>query len=97
MTNFRSRRLLDRANGAPCANCGAEDGTTVPAHSNHLEDGKGTGLKAHDLVAHLCYACHNIVDGRVPAVTQAERDLIFYRAVYRTVVYNLQNGYLKVS
>lgn len=93
---FRSQLLRDHAEGDSCAHCGAEDGTTIPAHSNHQEDGKGMGLKAHDLTAHLCARCHAIVDGVTPGYTQDERDLIFYRAVYKTTVRNLQRGFLKV-
>jgi hypothetical protein len=54
------------------------------------------GLKAHDLTANLCHRCHLIVDGVTPGYTQQERDLIFYRAAYRTTVRNLRMGFLKV-
>ena len=88
---------MDRANGSPCMLCDADDGTTVPAHSNHQCDGKGMGLKAHDLVAHLCRACHDVIDGRTPSdFSPAELDLMFYKAVYKTTVWNLKNGFLKV-
>jgi len=56
---FRSRKLLDSANGQICQNCGADDGTIVCAHSNQMAHGKGKGLKAADcFVAYLCAKCH---------------------------------------
>ena len=60
---FRSRKLLDLAEGRACVMCGAEDGTIVAAHSNMIEHGKGRGFKAHDgMSAWLCYRCHTHYD-----------------------------------
>lgn len=60
---FRSRRLLDLAEGEPCMNCGAEDGTVVAAHSNLSRHGKGKSIKAHDcFIAFLCHRCHSWLD-----------------------------------
>lgn len=61
--NFRSKKLTDSARDQPCTNCGAEDGTTVSAHSNWPEHGKGGSMKASDeFIAHLCHKCHAWLD-----------------------------------
>lgn len=61
--NFRSKKLTDSARDQPCQNCGAEDGTTVSAHSNWPEHGKGGSMKASDeFIAHLCHKCHAWLD-----------------------------------
>ena len=47
--------------------CNHDASTTVLCHSNRLEDGKGTGLKAPDTCAAFgCSACHDVLDGRAP-------------------------------
>ena len=54
------------------------------------------GIKAHDICPYLCASCHDIVDGRTPGFEQRERDLLFYEALYLTVLWLLQEGYLDV-
>lgn len=62
-TAYRNRKLLDLANGQPCANCGADDGTIVAAHANWADYGKGARRKADDcFIAFLCWICHRNVD-----------------------------------
>ncbi len=63
---FRSRPLLDAAEGQACVCCGREDGTIVAAHLPGSFYGMpaGWGQKTHDwLTAHLCLRCHALVDG----------------------------------
>jgi hypothetical protein len=82
--NFRSRKLLDLAKGQPCVMCGTEDGTTVAAHSNLIEHGKGTGIKAHDgMTAWLCMKCHYELD-QGGNLTKAERRELTLTAICRT-------------
>ncbi|MBL0142644.1 MAG: DUF1364 family protein [Betaproteobacteria bacterium] len=90
----RDRRLLDSANGKPCAGCGRNDGTVVAAHSNDLAHGKGVGHRAHDIFhARLCHACHDFVDGRrkdeptglYPATRDGRREC-WRRAFDRTIL-----------
>ena len=89
---YRNRKLLDCARGLPCQNCGADDGTISPAHSNLSEHGKGKGLKAHDAFwAALCNACHRWLDNQAgPAddpsgvFSAANKREMFLRAMYRT-------------
>ena len=46
----------------PC--CCEDSSTTVWAHSNRLEDGKGMGIKARDEEGcYACFACHSWLDG----------------------------------
>ncbi len=62
MANFRSKALRDSAKDERCVACGRL-GTTVWAHSNEQVHGKGTGIKAHDLIGlYLCYGCHVFYD-----------------------------------
>ena len=43
--------------------CSGDPDTTVWAHSNRLEHGKGRSLKAHDHCgAYACYSCHAVYD-----------------------------------
>lgn len=56
----RSEALRKSAQGESCVACGREDGTVVWAHRN---EGKGMGLKQHDLLGlYLCQACHSWYD-----------------------------------
>ena len=58
--------MLNGAEGQPCVNCGARDGTVVAAHYTGLRAqllGKGKAEKPHDLcVADLCAKCHSAFD-----------------------------------
>lgn len=66
MKRFRSRKLLDAADGQACVLCGRQDGTIVPAHLPGSRYGMpaGTSQKTHDwLAAHLCHHCHHEIDG----------------------------------
>lgn len=92
--HLRAPKLLRQAKDAPCMNCGAEDGTIVPAHENSLAAGKGYGIKSDDLVAFLCLKCHQILDG--PDLSRIERPMFFNAAFKRTIKWMLQNGKLKV-
>lgn len=60
--NYRNKALRDSAADEPCVVCG-ETGTTVWAHSNQSSHGKGTGIKAHDLLGlYLCGRHHQYYD-----------------------------------
>lgn len=60
---YRNAKLLAAAKNRACTMCRTQDGTTVAAHSNLLEHGKGRGIKAHDcFVAYLCHRCHTGYD-----------------------------------
>jgi hypothetical protein len=72
-TNFReeairSNKVLRSAKGQPCAArfpgiCCGDDATTVWAHLNGSQFGKGAMIKAHDILGfHACFACHAYYD-----------------------------------
>jgi hypothetical protein len=102
---YRNRALLDAARDKPCMNCGAHDGTVVPAHSNLSEHGKGARTKAHDcFVAWLCGRCHTWLDqgsGRDPTNiwedTRADKREMFLRAMHKTILRLFQLGILEVT
>lgn len=78
---IRSRKVLDSAKGQPCAFrfpgiCRGGTETTVWAHLNGGRYGKGTGMKAHDILgAHACFWCHAYLDtghGTSPLLSNEE-------------------------
>lgn len=91
--NHRSPKLLRSAQGQPCALalpgiCRGRTDTVVWCHSPYLEDGKGAGLKAHDILGcYGCADCHDALDGR--RKTELTPDQIrdhFHRALKRTLI-----------
>lgn len=89
---FRSKKLLDAARDRPCVLCDSV-GTTVSAHSNSLEHGRGMGHKAPDfMVAYVCQICHDIIDGRRGGLDkEAKRDM-WLRAWQKTVAIWFNEG-----
>ncbi len=94
---YRNRKLLDLADGAPCMNCGNQDGTVVMAHSNQMRDGKARNLKSPDYrVAALCSRCHyNIDDGST--LSRAERVELWEAAHRKTIGWLFESGHLIVK
>lgn len=99
---YRNAAILDAARHAPhCMNrmCRApQHGQVVGCHSNSLRHGKGTGHKAHDLVAYLCDQCHAVVDGRPeggPVLPRQERERIWADAFFETQLWLFQSGTAK--
>lgn len=93
--HFRSKKLLKAAKDQACVLCGSF-GSTVSAHCNMTEHGKGTGIKCPDsLVAWLCQDCHRRVDEG--HCTKDERRLLWYRAFARTVVQLFEQGIVVVK
>jgi hypothetical protein len=71
---YRDQALLDMAQDRPCmllvpGICNHRTDTTVAAHSNLYEHGKGKGRKADDVYSvWSCFACHGWLDqGQSPA------------------------------
>jgi hypothetical protein len=94
---FRSRALLDAARDQPCVRCGAI-GTTVAAHLNSVAHGKGMGIKTPDFfTAWLCNRCHDLIDGRVPGLTPAQRYEQWLEAYLRTVEQWFRQGIVTVK
>lgn len=96
---IRSRKLLDAANGEVCTwpGCGKQDGTTVAAHSNMQEMGKGIGKKSDDLfIAFLCYDHHYELD-HGKNMTREQKQTHFLRAMAKTWKRLYERGLLKVA
>lgn len=94
---YRNPRLLSMARDQACVACGIKDGTTVAAHSNLGEHGKGMGLKAHDgMSAWLCHGCHHQLDqgGRM---TKAERRLFTLESICATYMQLWNQGLIEVT
>lgn len=108
MTMFRSERLTKLARGMTCMHCEGRicsPDTTVWAHSNLGEHGKGKSLKAHDCFgAFLGFHCHAWLDagkGLDPLGmyegSRAEKAQMFRRAMEKTYLYLWQNNLIKVA
>ena len=95
MSNYRNPKLRELAHHAPhCMRCGVSNhGQVVGAHSDTQEDGKGMGLKAHDLLAYVCGECNDYFSGPGP---REERRLEFYRAYYRSMLWAFKDEFVKV-
>ena len=92
---FRSKKLLQSVREMACQACG-KYGASVPAHANWQQYGKGIGLKAHDIfVAALCPLCHDLVDGRHGALSNAERHDLWHAAWIKTLTWWVVHGTLK--
>ena len=93
----RDRKLLELARGMQCVMCGNEDGTTVAAHSNLLEHGKGRSLKADDcMTAWLCHRCHTELD-QGSKMSKAERRDFTLTAICRTTQELWKRGFVGVT
>lgn len=96
---FRSRKLLDHAEGQSCVRCGREDGTIVAAHYSGIGSaalGKGTGRKPSDAAtAHLCRACHGAFD-QYETPNDDGRSVAFLLLVVKTWDRLLRQGKVKV-
>lgn len=93
---YRSKKLREAARGRPCVLCDIEDGTTVAAHSNALEHGRGYGHKAPDFyTAFLCVRCHDLVDGRAGKLSKDEKRDMWMRAWVKTVAVWFNEGIVK--
>ena len=95
---YRDKHLLALAEGQPCLlrishRCLEEDGsTTVAAHSNSLQHGKGKGIKADDnLTAALCLKCHYEID-QGKNLSKEERQEKWLKAHKNTVALLLVRG-----
>jgi len=92
---FRCSKLKKAANGLPCVLC-RSTGTTVAAHSNSLEHGRGMGHKAPDYyIAYLCQVCHDRVDGRAGGLSKEEKRQLWTTAFIRTVAVWFERGIVK--
>lgn len=81
---YRNKKLRQFARGRSCTvrspNCDGGGETSVWAHSNSQRDGKGMGIKAHDLFGCVaCAPCHRWLDEGKAG--RAEKERVFYEAM----------------
>lgn len=94
----RSKRLRESAKAAPyCFGCGLENPNgdlLCLAHSNALEDGRGSYHKSDDdKAAILCGKCHGDVDGLTGWAKDRKR--AYHRKAHlRTLAWWKREGYL---
>ena len=92
---YRNPQLLKLAKDAPCSIC-CSYGTTVSAHSNLLEHGKGMGRKADDCyIAFLCHSCHSNLDQGSDGYDQ--KKLRWFEAMAKTYHWLMTNNYLIIN
>ena len=92
---YRNPKLLKLAKDSPCQMCGSY-GTTVSAHSNLLELGKGMGMKCPDsYIAFLCHSCHAKTDQGAGTYLEKKNDWLI--AMAKTYNYLLTKGYLIIN
>ena len=93
-------KLREMAKEVPsCMGCGLENPNgdlLCLAHSNALQDGRGSFFKSNDLYgAYLCSTCHDMVDGRRFAMSKEEKRGMHEEAWRRTVRWWIDNGKVK--
>ncbi len=88
---YRNAKLLALAKEAPfCFHCFMpNDGTVVAAHANMQSMGKGTGIKAADVVAFLCQFCHGLIDAG--SLTRGKKEGMWCRAAVHSMRWALEN------
>lgn len=92
--NHRSKALRESARDEPCVVCGMV-GSTVWAHSNEIEHGKGMGIKAHDLLGlYLCHKCHEAYDQRLDRGQRKKYFREYYPATMVRVAEKIAEGVL---
>ena len=96
---IRSKKILNSARGEPCTVnspvCNRNPETTVAAHSNWHEHGKGMGQKAHDIfVAYACSGCHAWLDSG--SASKAEKREYWHRGHARTLVRMVEKGVIRL-
>jgi len=99
--NYRNKKITLSARGEDCQfqleGCSNDTETVVWVHSDYLEDGKGRGLKSHDIFGlYGCYHCHMCYSRVIPSDYSDDelRDL-FHRGMKRSIIIVLNKGIIK--
>jgi hypothetical protein len=101
--NYVNQKIRDSAKGRNCTmnspDCNHNPETTVWAHSNYHEHGKGIGLKSHDIFGFFsCSGCHKWYDGEYvlhPCPHRVTRHEYYQRAHDRSLLILVKDGVLK--
>lgn len=92
---YRNPKLLAAVRLLPCVNCGALG--TQACHSNQIEHGSGTAIKAEDsAIQSLCPTCHFDLDNG-NRMTKAERREFTFEAIAKTYMELMKRGLIKVA
>lgn len=100
---IRSKDLRESARDMPCMInspiCNYDMQTTVLAHSNWGEDGKGAGMKSHDIYSTFaCSDCHDWIDGRHDTgQSLIERRDAFHTGMKKTWLLWIRAGFIKIT
>lgn len=100
---YRNESLTRVARDAPCqvklpGVCNGNPATSVWAHSNALEHGRGYAHPAHDCFGTIaCSACHDAIDGRTSGLTKEWKRYWWRVGADNTVLYLWQNNLIKVA
>jgi hypothetical protein len=92
--NFRSEKLKKHVREMNCGSCDAW-GPSHAAHPNLIELGKGTSIKAHDIVFPLCHVCHYELDNG-KTMSKAERRAFTWEMIAKTFIKPLLRGKIKI-
>jgi len=98
---YRNKKIRDGAEGRPCVLCLSIIGivstdTTVGAHSNALEHGRGYAFPPPDYyISYVCGVCHDLIDGRSGTLTKSEKREMWLEAWIKTVPIWFEEGIVK--
>lgn len=101
---YENKSLRDLCKHAPCHLniTGCTGGTnpdypSVPAHGNWAADGKGVGLKSHDvIVIPACPQCHFQLDTGTMLTTEQKKE-VFYNGWRRWLIHLLTSGKVRLQ
>lgn len=94
---FRSEEMLVVVREFPCGNCERQHEGNCGAHPNWSWAAKGKNIKAHDLPATLCPFCHVPILDQGSKLTRAEREAMWLRAFYATMLHGFRTGKFQVN
>ncbi len=94
---FRSEEMMVAVRGFACGNCGARVEGNCGAHPNWSWSGKGKSIKGHAMVATLCPACHVPILDQGKDLSREEREMMWLKAFYRTMLEGFQRGVFTIN
>jgi hypothetical protein len=94
---YRSEAMMVAVRGFACGNCGARTDGVCGAHPNWSWAAKGKSIKGHDLVAAMCAACHCPILDQGKDLSREEREMMWLKAFYRTMLEGFQRGVFTIN
>lgn len=93
---FRSQDMMEVVREFPCGHCGRQVEGNCGAHPNWSFADKGKSIKAHDVPATLCPNCHVPILDQGSKLTRAEREEMWLKAFYQTMLHGFRSGKFQV-